>query len=1068
MGSPGFEQRQPSPPTSFVPDRNGDSQVARFYQDRAVFLTGGTGFIGKVLLEKLLRSCPGLKQVYLLIRTKRGEEPQARLATMLSSKVFESLKQDRPRALDKVRAVSGDITLPSLGLSASDRATLVEEVSVVFHSAATINFNEPLKLAVQLNVVGTQRVLDLCKEIPNLCAFVHVSTAYSNCEKRTEVEEEIYEPSVDIGKIIAASRCTEDKSMENADEFLFGMPNTYTLTKRLAELLLRDESRSIPVAIVRPSIVTASWKEPFPGWIENYAGCTGVIAGVGTGLLPSMLVKKDCIADIIPVDTVANTLICVAWHTAMTRSEHVRVYHCASGAFKCQTWGDMTTAVQEAVLRYPMPYVARYPKLAVTRSDLWYSANLWCLHCLPAFFGDLALQLMGQQPRFIQRYRKVRKRMDIVRYFTTHGWLFRSNNLAGLVGDLSPIDKELFSLDIENIEWRPYWDQYVLGIRKHLFKAEDDKLPDARRQLKWLYAVHLTLHLPLLILGSRLLMTEAASKLGYSTMTAVTKLWKTFLAMWHLSPAMTSLGFQQRQQTLSTAAGTKGDVGSQVARFYQDRVVFITGGTGFIGKVLLEKLLRSCPGLKRVYLLIRTKRGQEPQERLATILSSQAFERVKQEQPGAIDKVRAVSGDITLPNLGLSASDHETIVKEVSVVFHSAANIKLNDPLRLAVNINLFGTQRVLELCKKIANLSALVHVSTTYCNCDNGTEIDEVIYQPRFTAEKVIEAVERTDDNSMGAADGLLFGMPNTYTLTKRLAESLLRDERGSIPVAIVRPSIVTASWREPLPGWTDKSAAGTEMILSLGLGLLPSMLAKKECIADFVPVDITANMLICVAWHIANTRPENVRVYHCASGSVHRQTWADWTSAIQRAILHYPLPGAVRYPKFVVTGNRLWHSANLWCLNHLPACVGDLVLKVVGHEPRFVQRYQKVSKRIDLVSYFTTHGWLFRSNNVVGLIGDLSSADKKLFSIDVQNIELGPYWEQNVRGIRKYLFKAEDDELLDARRQMKRLYAVHLSLKFLPLILVSPLLMTETAWELGYSGKTVLIGLYEALLAL
>ncbi|KAK8782312.1 hypothetical protein V5799_016345, partial [Amblyomma americanum] len=146
----------------------------------------------------------------------------------------------------------------------SDRATLIEEVSVVFHSAATIKFDEPLKVAVQLNVLGTRHVLDLCKRIPNLCAFVHVSTAYSNCEKRTEVHEVLYQPFVDRETVVAASLRPADKCMSNADEFLFGLPNTYTLTKRLAESLLRDERGATPVAIVRPSIVTASWREPFP------------------------------------------------------------------------------------------------------------------------------------------------------------------------------------------------------------------------------------------------------------------------------------------------------------------------------------------------------------------------------------------------------------------------------------------------------------------------------------------------------------------------------------------------------------------------------------------------------------------------------------------------------------------------------------------------------------------------------------------------------------------------------------------------------------------------------------
>lgn len=59
-----------------------------------------------------------------------------------------------------------------------------------------------------------------------------------------------------------------------------------------------------------------------------------------------------------------------------------------------------------------------------------------------------------------------------------------------------------------------------------------------------------------------------------------------------------------------------------VSDFYHGKTVFITGGTGFMGKVLLEKLLRACPGLARVYLLIRPKKGQDARERLQQLLCS--------------------------------------------------------------------------------------------------------------------------------------------------------------------------------------------------------------------------------------------------------------------------------------------------------------------------------------------------------------------------------------------------------------------------------------------------------------
>lgn len=55
-------------------------------------------------------------------------------------------------------------------------------------------------------------------------------------------------------------------------------PSRYTYTKRLAELLVRDQYPNLPVCIVRPSIVTPAYQEPIPGWVDSLNGPIGIMA----------------------------------------------------------------------------------------------------------------------------------------------------------------------------------------------------------------------------------------------------------------------------------------------------------------------------------------------------------------------------------------------------------------------------------------------------------------------------------------------------------------------------------------------------------------------------------------------------------------------------------------------------------------------------------------------------------------------------------------------------------------------------------------------------------------------
>ncbi|KAG0428902.1 hypothetical protein HPB47_024140 [Ixodes persulcatus] len=73
--------------SSLLEDDGGMPTIGSFFAGRNVLVTGSTGFLGKVLLEKLLRSCPDVGSIYLIVRSKRGLRAEDRIADILKMQV---------------------------------------------------------------------------------------------------------------------------------------------------------------------------------------------------------------------------------------------------------------------------------------------------------------------------------------------------------------------------------------------------------------------------------------------------------------------------------------------------------------------------------------------------------------------------------------------------------------------------------------------------------------------------------------------------------------------------------------------------------------------------------------------------------------------------------------------------------------------------------------------------------------------------------------------------------------------------------------------------------------------
>lgn len=505
----GSMQHNTGPPTSGARLGAPVPSVVDFYAGKNVMVTGATGFLGKVLVEKILRSCPMLGSLYVLVRPKEGQSPEERIKLMTCCKLFDRLRQEQPEFEAKIIPVDSELTQPKLGISTADEDHLVATINVIFHCAATIRFNEPLKHALQLNVVATQQLLALAQRMKHLEVFLHTSTAYANCNRRS-IDEVVYPPPVDPYKLLDAVQWMDDGMVRDITARLIGdRPNTYTFTKALAECMVQQESSKINVAIVRPSIVGASWQEPFPGWIDNFNGPSGLFIAAGKGILRTMRASNDAVADLVPVDTVVNVMLVAAWYSAVHRPRNTLICNCTTGEINPFHWGQIEHHVISTFKRNPLEQAVRRPNVNLTSNHLINQYWIAVSHKAPAFLYDLFLRLCGQQPRMMRIVNRLHRSMMLLEYFTSHSWVWGSDNLTMLLGQLSPEDRKMFNFDVRQLHWPEYIENYCMGTKKYLLNEDMSGLPAARQHLKKLRNIRYTFNTALVVIIWRIFIARS-------------------------------------------------------------------------------------------------------------------------------------------------------------------------------------------------------------------------------------------------------------------------------------------------------------------------------------------------------------------------------------------------------------------------------------------------------------------------------------------------------------------------------------------------------------------------------
>ncbi|XP_043266363.1 putative fatty acyl-CoA reductase CG5065 [Colletes gigas] len=469
------------------------ASITAFYAGRSIFITGGTGFLGKVLVEKLLRSCPEIREIFLLMRPKNGVGIDDRLRQMLQCPLFDKLREEKPSTFEKLIPVGGDATVEGLGLGTPERRLLTERVSVIFHVAANVRFDANLKKDVFANTRSTRDVCILAGGMKNLVALVHVSSAFAQCDKPV-VDEIVYPPITDWRSVIKIAENMDEKTIKIiSPKYLGSMPNTYTFSKRVAEDVISDYGKSLPSVIFRPSIVISTIQEPIIGWIDNFNGPVGMLIGGGKGILRVVFINPYSASDYLPVDVTIKSMITVAWKRGVetiTKDPTVHVYNCTSHDIRRIVNKELVAMGMRINRKLPLDGIIWYPRTLLTNNRVLYYLLTLLFHILPAMLIDGVLKLTGRKPILLGIQEKIYLTVVQLGHFLHNEWIFRNAKmLNSLTKDVPPSEKSIFGYDYSHFDIERFFQDALIGAKRYLLHEDLSRLEALKRhynRMEWI------------------------------------------------------------------------------------------------------------------------------------------------------------------------------------------------------------------------------------------------------------------------------------------------------------------------------------------------------------------------------------------------------------------------------------------------------------------------------------------------------------------------------------------------------------------------------------------------------
>lgn len=495
--------------------------------------------------------------------------------------------------------------------------------------------------------------------------------------------------------------------------------------------------------------------------------------------------------------------------------------------------------------------------------------------------------------------------------------------------------------------------------------------------------------------------------------------------------------------------------------------VFITGSTGFVGTALVERLLRSAPGCE-LALLIRPGRKRTVEQRAAReIFKNDCFDRLRDElgTRAAFDemvarRVTVVAGDVGTDGLGLDDAGR-AVLASCDTIIHSAATVSFDAALDLAIEVNLLGPTRIVRTCAELGVTPHLVAVSTCYVAGNrrgNAPEapvddspfwLDEVDWRAEVDAARRIrgdaELTSRSTEmlerfraearEELGAAGtpalaaktetlrrdwikaelveagrvrAASLGWPDAYTYTKALSEQALAQNRGDVPVSIVRPSIIESAWAEPRPGWIRGFRMAEPIIISYARGLLHEFPGIPEGTVDVIPVDLVVAAICAVAARGPEPELDHPAIYQVASGSANPLGYQHLVDLVRDWFTENPLYDSKGQPIVVPDWSFPGRGRVQSQLDRARKAL-DVAGKVFhalplrGRQVEFADtlaerrdEVMRASTYVELYGAYTECEAVYTVDRLLGLWDALDDADRTAFGFDPRAIDWDVYATQ------------------------------------------------------------------------